>query len=450
VFSKLTIRSRITIGSFIVAAVITAIALLGLRAQIERILLDADISLAQTDLASFVTDIEQHPAEPMDPPAPGLLVYVRSPSGVEAVNSIPTDLRDELAFRDPRAETFAIHADGKPYTIVARVVHTTTGDWALWAARSGEASALASAALDRALIIGGIILLGIFAIASWLLTSAALRPVARMRREAEGLNSATSSQRLAVGPADDELAELGTTLNEFLDRVQQSAEREKQMVSDAAHELRTPLAALKTQLELAHADFGDATALEREIVAAEGSVERLSSLATGLLELSRLEAHEDALAESTVNELESELMGSIDRARMLALAKQVDVSFETQYSDPSARVQLASTSFGRLLDNLLSNAVVAVAVEGTVRVTLRDSDSEIELEVADDGPGVPASFLAVAFDRFTRPDNSRTSTTGGAGLGLALVRGIARSAGGDVSLRNSHPGLVAVVHIPKM
>jgi signal transduction histidine kinase len=304
--------------------------------------------------------------------------------------------------------------------------------------------------LDAALIVGGLIALIAFTAASWLLTTFALRPVTAMRRRAQTLSGTGESERLPVGTAQDELAALATTLNEFLDRVHDGTLRERRMVSDAAHELRTPLAALRTQLELAHDDFGDADALAREIVGAENSVARLTALANGLLELSRLEGETGASGRASTSELLDETMGSVDRARTLAVAKDVDVAFAADDLNDGAMYAIEPNAFARLLDNLLSNAVNAVGDSGSVELSLRDDAGVLEVVVSDDGPGFPEAFLPKAFDRFSRPDESRSAAHGGSGLGLALVRAIAESGGGTAQLSNGATGATAIVRIPRM
>jgi signal transduction histidine kinase len=253
-----------------------------------------------------------------------------------------------------------------------------------------------------------------------------------------------------VGDVHDELSELAMTLNDLLARVRDSAAREKQIVSDAAHELRTPLAALRTQLELAHDDFGDAHALAAQVSAAEDSVQRLTSLASNLLELSRLDATSERERASTVSQLENEFLGSIDRARLLGLGTHADIGFELELTDAAARIAVDSDSFGRMLDNVLVNSIAATGQGGEVTASLRQSQVGLTLEVRDDGPGMPESFLPRAFERFSRPDGARTSATGGSGLGLALVRAIAEAAGGSATATNSHPGLVVTVTLPQL
>jgi two-component system OmpR family sensor kinase len=448
--SRFSIRTRITIGSLALAAVLLAAALLLVRFQVSSILSTADVTLAQSDLAAFQKDIAAQPDESVDDPGTGVLVYVRNPNGQLEVSTLPHDVLAVVTNSAPSDGQFTMTDDeGRAFIVVSRTVSTTSGTWGLWSARSTSSSELALQGLGRALVPGGIVFLVGFGIASWLLATAALRPVAAMRRDAEALGVGSDGQ-LPVGRSRDELTDLATTLNRFLERVHASNAREKQMVSDAAHELRTPLAALKTQLELARGDAGDADALALQLRGAEASVDRLASLASNLLELSRLESHEAAAAEASAPSLVDEFTGSVDRARTLALGKEITIDFELDVADERARYAIHPQAFGRLADNLFSNAGNAVARHGHVVGTLAQHDGQLVLEVADDGPGMPVDFVPIAFERFTRPDASRTTSTGGSGLGLALVRALARDAGGEASVQNTHPGLAVTVAIPKM
>ncbi|WP_341953701.1 HAMP domain-containing sensor histidine kinase [Salinibacterium sp. TMP30] len=448
-FSKLSIRARITLGSVAAATILLLLALLVVRVAVHDILIEADRSLATSDLTSFVADITANPDETVDDPGTGVLVFIQDPTKNVQVNTLPRDVRKAISRRDPDNTTFTLRDDDeRSYVIAGRTVETTAGTWVLWSARSTSASELALHGLDRVLIVaGGVLLLGL-GLASWILASVALRPVTAMRRKAEEFSTDTEAT-LPVGPAHDELSALATTLNEFLARMRASTEREKQMVSDAAHELRTPLAALTTQLELAHADFGNAAALASQVTSAEASVNRLTSLATNLLELSRLET-ESNTATSRAGELVDEFMGSIDRARLLGMAKAAQVDFTVSTADETARYRIGAQSFGRLVDNLLSNALAAISAQGEVSATFTSDSGGLRLDVVDDGPGMPAQFIPIAFDRFSRPDVSRTESTGGSGLGLALVHAIASAAGGTATLENTGDGLRVSVYLPNM
>ncbi|MBL0885107.1 HAMP domain-containing histidine kinase [Myceligenerans sp. I2] len=448
-FSRLSVRARITLGSSVVAAALLGVALVVVHLRVGAVLTHADVSLARSDLTPFAAEIATHQDEIQDDPGTGVLVSVRSPAGQLEVNTLPHDVAREVEHHDATDGNFTMTDDeDRSYVVVGRVVTTGDGGWTLWAARSTAASKLALEGLDRLLLVGSLLLLLCFAVASWVLTSVALRPVTAMRRRAEALGGAGDGT-LPVGPAQDELAALATTLNTFLARVRATADREKRMVSDTAHELRTPLAALKTQLELAHRDFGDAAALAAQVRAAEVSVERLASLASNLLELSRLESR-DAVGSSTAGDLVEEFTGSIDRARMLGLAKSADITFEVHVENRSASYRLDAQALGRVADNLLANAVRAIDDGGAVRAALTQAPDSLTLTVQDDGPGMPPDFVQHAFERFSRPDESRTAASGGSGLGLALVQAVADAAGGQARARNTHPGLEVTVSVPKV
>ena len=209
-----------------------------------------------------------------------------------------------------------------------------------------------------------------------------------------------------------------------------TALREREMVSAASHELRTPLSVMTTQLELAHKHFGDAQALEGEIRSAERSLDRLSRLAGNLLELSRLDAAQSDAQSGNAAALESELMDAVDRGRLIAGVSGPEIELATKITDPHATYGLSVTAFSRILDNLLSNSLQATPQNGMVLLDLSQHEHSMVLAVGDTGHGIPEDFIPYAFERFTRPDEARTATSGGSGLGLALVDAIIRNAGG--------------------
>lgn len=449
VLQRLAIRTRITIGSVVVAAAIFAIAMAAGHAEVVSILSASDRSLAAADLNDYATEIKANPGGLVDDSGKGLLVFIRDPRGSIMLDALPHDVSEMVAHRVGGNETFSLDSEDGAFVVVGRSVATATGDWSLWAARSTASRDLAMQSLDRAFLVGAGGLLALFGFASWLLAAAALRPVRRMRTQAESLG-VESSAILRVGPAEDELSELATTLNSFLARVRASTAREKQVVSDAAHELRTPLSALTTQLELAHDDFADAPALAARVMTAEKSVARLSSLTANLLALSRLEAQPTPARASSAEELLSELMGCIDRARLIGLAGSVEVGFSVTAVDAALRFAISPENFARLADNLLANSIAAVPRYGAVNADLSQSTAGLVLRITDTGPGMPDAFLPHAFERFSRPDDSRTAGTGGSGLGLALVQAITIAANGTVAVHNTDTGFVATVEIPHM
>jgi signal transduction histidine kinase len=238
--------------------------------------------------------------------------------------------------------------------------------------------------------------------------SRVLRPVEAMRAEVAEINEHNLSRRVPVPSADNEIARLGATLNETLDRVHRTVEDTRRFVGDASHELRSPLAALRAELEIAlsHPHMADWPTV---VKAALEDAERLQELTTDLLLLARLDA--DALDKQDTVDLTAVVRREVRRRAMVTLDADDHVLV------PGRRAQLS-----RLLGNLLDNAERHAGTAVTVR--LRGGPSAT-LEVIDDGPGIPEADRERVFDRFTRLDEARTRAAGGAGLGLAIARRIA-------------------------
>jgi len=445
----LSIRARITLGSLLIAAVLFSIAATFFRLEVQSILDQTTATLLENDTAPVAAELGNDPTWAPDPPGEGQLIAVVDPNGTVRVSSLPRSLIKRISSLVTLGDEPELVDTGRnAYRVVAERVRTPEGTWIVVAARNQEALTLLLDELTRVLMIGAAVLLVGFGIASWLLTGAALRPVNRLRAEAESLSSNGSSARLAVPPGRDEVSRLAVTLNTFIGQLRRGIDREKQVVSDASHELRTPLAVLKAQLDLAHLDSGDAAALERDIDEASATVDRLTRLATNLLELSKLES-EQTRPETSWTDLTSEITASVDRARAVQDSRGLEVAYDTDCADPTGRYLISRTNLGQLLDNLISNAVTAMDGHGTVTVTVRQDDSAALLTVADTGPGMPDEFIPLAFDRFSRPDPSRGGTSGGAGLGLAIVRAIVDRAHGSIELRNTDPGLSVLVKLPR-
>jgi two-component system OmpR family sensor kinase len=458
VMRRLSIRWRITIGSVLIAAIFLSGAVFFFRAQVAVIINGTTGTLLMHDADPYLAQIRANPGDKIDTPSRGQLVAITNPAGVVLESNLPKSLRGIMPRLHalPEATSREVLVGDDAYRVLNQTIVSGGGTWHVITARSEESASLLLDRLTTALILGAIALVLGFGVASWLLTSAALRPVTRMRKQAAALLAKRSTEPLPQGLAVDELSALATTLNEFITEVRQSVDREKQLVSDASHELRTPLAILKSQLELAHLSTGNAAALEAEIVSAERSVQRLTSLATGLLELSQIEAtSSEALPSeasnsfriSSWNELGLELADAVDRARVLAVTKNVTVDFDAVDAPTESSYRIDIVNFGRLINNLTSNAITAVPEGGWVRIALRHSTDRLELTVVDSGAGMPEKFLPIAFDRFSRPDESRAKHTGGSGLGLAIVHAIVTAAGGSVTLTNA-AGFTVAISLP--
>jgi signal transduction histidine kinase len=289
-----------------------------------------------------------------------------------------------------------------------------------------------------AMIVGAPLLVGGFAMVCWLLVGSALRPVAALRRGAEDITTTRQAGRLPVPDADDEVRRLALTLNDMLERLERSSARQRSFVADAAHELRSPLTAIRTQLEVAraHPQQADWPQVSTDALA---DVERLSRLVDDLLVLARLE---DGAVRPPVEAVD--LVHVADRIVARTVA---DVSLRRE-GDDEVIVHADVDAVQRVVANLVDNAVRYGAT--TVIVDVRDgAGGGAVVSVADDGPGIPAEQREHVFERFTRLDHARSRDAGGAGLGLAIVRELVRSQGGEVSLEDNAPGLRAVVRLPE-
>ncbi|MFK3671895.1 sensor histidine kinase [Leifsonia aquatica] len=465
---RLSITARITIGSLLVASLFGLAAVVVIRIGVASILHNATVTLLDNDIAAPAESVKNSPQGPFDLPGGGQELAVVDASGAILASTLPAAMEPKVDKLIAFGSTPTMYQLGDDqYLVLTQTVSTPEGVVHIVAARNDETTALILDRLTAALLIGaGVLILG-FGGASWLLARAALRPVSRMREQAELIageertGQEASTSVLTVGPAQDELSELATTLNDLIRRLRASADRERQMVSDASHELRTPLAVLRGQLELAELDAGDPTALLHDIRSSHATALRLGQLANNLLELSRIEAGPTS-GRIDWRTFVDELTDAIDRARLLASgdddAGSISVDFEydpRRRPDADARIALSPTDVGRILDNLLGNAITAIrSVPGhgdaTVTAEVAVDADRVVLTMRDTGPGMPEDFIPVALDRFTRADGARTSTSGaGGGLGLAIVAALAGAAGGEVVLANGRPnGLVVAVSLP--
>lgn len=281
-------------------------------------------------------------------------------------------------------------------------------------------------------------LLLFIALGTWALAGSALAPVERMRAEAGTLGAADVSGRLTLPESHDELHALAITFNDLLERLHLSLAQQRELVADAGHELRTPLAILCAELELADRPGRTPAELREAVGAARAEAARLASLAEDLLLLA---THEGRPA--TRVDL-SDLAAAAVEARR-GPADRAGIRLELTAS-PACVTQGDPASLRRALDNLLGNALGHSPPGSTVEVGVDAHSDTVVLRVRDRGPGFPPDFLPHAFDRFRRADTARSSRTS-AGLGLAIVAAIADNHGGMAAAANNEPGPGACVSI---
>ncbi|MFB6934790.1 sensor histidine kinase [Streptomyces chartreusis] len=270
------------------------------------------------------------------------------------------------------------------------------------------------------MLIGFPLLLGVVAGVTWLVTRRALRPVEGIRGEMAAITASEDlARRVPVPGTHDEVARLALTTNETLAALQTSVERQRRFVADASHELRSPIASLRTQLEVGVA--------HPELLDLDGAVEdtvRLQGLAADLLLLARLDAGErpgDARFD----------LGALAR-------EQAEGRAEVTVEARSAQVAGSRGQVGRVLTNLLDNA--ARHARSAVTLTVRREGEWVVAAVADDGDGVAEADRERIFERFVRLDEARSRDDGGAGLGLAIARDVAVRHGGTLTVGRAPAG----------
>jgi signal transduction histidine kinase len=410
---------------------------------------DSDALSTAHDVAALVD--EQRLSDPL-PVAGGQLVQVVDAQGRVLSASIGADrltslLRPEElpAARSGRRS----YVDGSragvvgPLRVVALPAGQTQDPQTVIVARPVAEVYRSVGILRTGLLVVYPVLVLVLAVLAWRVVGAALRPVESLRAGAEAITGAEAgtgagaADRLPVPQSRDEISRLAVTLNGMLDRLAAARARQRAFVADAAHELRSPLANLRTELEVAQR-HGIPPAMVDDLLV---DVERLSRLVDDLLLLARADdAHVPGLRAEPV-ELHEVLTEVADRFR--AARVPVDV-----LDGSPLWIAGESQSLQRVVDNLVHNAVRYAATRVTVSATAEAS--EVVLAVADDGPGIPSADRQRVFDRFTRLDDARARDAGGAGLGLAIVRELVRRHGGTVQLADAKPGVRAEVRMPRL
>lgn len=281
---------------------------------------------------------------------------------------------------------------------------------------------------------GPLALLTALAGGNWLARTA-LVPVERITATANEITARHLDRRLEVPPTDDELSRLSDTLNRMINRLQHSFEEMRRFTADAAHELRTPLAVIRNQAEVARRAARSPEEYQRVLDSVIEETRHLSLLADQLLQLCRADAdltRQDrqplALDELLVEAAES----FIPAARHKEIT--IDLNLAESIVTTGDSVQLR-----QLWRNLLDNAVKYTPNNGLVCISAFHRGQHAVVEIVDNGIGIPAEHLPHVFDRFYRVDSSRHRDTGGAGLGLAICRAIVDSHGGDIQI-DSTPG----------
>lgn len=291
--------------------------------------------------------------------------------------------------------------------------------------------------LRTTLLIGAPLLLAALAVIAWYVIGWTLKPVEALRRGAERISGSNRAERLPVPPSNDEIAALARTLNQMLDRLATVRDQQRNFVADAAHELRSPLASIQVQLEVAQRIDNSSDLIDDALI----DIHRLCALVEDLLLLARADADVPGPTHPTTFDAQT-LLHDITTDRPPG---RVPI---TTTPGPPADIEADQTELRRAIANLLDNAVRHAHTHVNTRITT--TNDLVTVHIIDDGPGVAPNDRQRVFQRFTRLDDARDRDNGGSGLGLSIVAQIVHRAHGTVELtdpQNGH-GLEARINLP--
>ncbi|MCS6570513.1 HAMP domain-containing histidine kinase [Curtobacterium flaccumfaciens pv. flaccumfaciens] len=426
-----SVRARTTLGAGVVVLAALVIGAVAFVVVLRLVLLDGVRTSAEAGLEQVSSRVEADGAAAVTG-YEDVLVQVIGDGGAVLAHGEDAD-GDAL----PTADESRWTHDGERWLLVADDVDLPGG---------GEATLVYGATLDQAdtavrtavvlLAVGVPVLVLLLVAVTWAVTGRSLRPVERMRTEVETIRAARPDARVEVPDTGDEVARLASTMNAMLDRLERSAESQRRFVSDASHELRSPIASIRQHAEVAvaHPERTEVADLA-DVVRSEAV--RLQDLVIGLLELSRLD--EGGIRTRRPVDLDDLALDAVARARARSTA---GVAPARDGDAPTVRVDGSAISAARVLgDERVLAGVVRNLVDNAVRhastrvaVSLTEHDGSAVLTVDDDGTGVPEDERERVFERFVRLDEARSRDAGGAGLGLAIVRDAVRAHGGDTTV----------------
>ncbi|WP_123313683.1 cell wall metabolism sensor histidine kinase WalK [Curtobacterium sp. JUb34] len=427
-----SVRARTTLGAGVVVLAALVVGAVGFVVVLRLVLLDGVRTAAEAGLEQVSSRVESDGAGAVTD-YEDVLVQVIGDGG-----SVLAHGEDADAPALSTADESRWSHDGERWLLVSDDVDLPGG---------GEATLVYGVSLEQTdtairtavvlLAVGVPVLVLVLGMVTWSVTGRSLRPVERMRTEVETIRAAQPDARVVVPDTGDEIARLATTMNAMLDRLDRSAAGQRRFVSDASHELRSPIASIRQHAEVAaaHPDRTDVAEFS-DVVRSEAV--RLQDLVTGLLELSRLD--EGGTGTRRPVDLDDLALDAVARARARVPADAT--------GDSTIRVDGSGISAARVLgDERLLTGVVRNLVDNAVRhavsrvtVALVELDGVAVLTVDDDGAGVPAGERDRVFERFVRLDEARSRDAGGAGLGLAIVRDAVRAHGGEATVTDSPLG----------
>jgi signal transduction histidine kinase len=437
--ARTTVAATIALGVTTVTGALVMMALLG-RSQLAGVQGPLEQRAGQVAAMARSGTLR----DPLNfPEQPGALVQVVDAKGrvIAASDALqgraPIGRVEGAQPRVLSAWTERLTSDDETYRVVGLTERTTSGPIRVFAAASLEAVSDSMTGLQIQLAVGLPLVLALVALISWQVIGRALRPVESIRVQVAEIGGSGRIDRRVPEPAGhDEVWRLARTMNEMLQRLQAAAERQRRFVADASHELRSPLASLRTQLEVNrdYAHRGDG-GIDDQLA----EVERMERLVGDLLLLAKADERRLVVRSRPVD-LREVVLDEVERAGSRARVRldTAGVAAATVHGDQQ--------ELARVVRNLLDNAVRFARAR--VELSIAERDGHVELTVADDGPGVPAAARERVFERFARLDEGRARDAGGTGLGLAIVREVVVAHGGSVTVDGA-TGARFVVSLPR-
>lgn len=280
-----------------------------------------------------------------------------------------------------------------------------------------------------------IVSLGCATAGGYFLVRQALEPVDQMAASAEQISLHNLRERLPPIHTGDELERMANSLNRMIERLQDSLQQNRRFIADASHELRTPLTIMRGELEHMVETSSAQPQLRSSAASVLEEVERLARIVEGLFAISRLDAGE---AQTEWRPFDLAALVCDTAGQMCLLAEDKGINILTEAAAP-AMVLGDRSRMKQVIVNLLDNAIKFTGDGGSVHIGVERKGDFVELKVADNGVGIPFEAQSKVFDRFYRVDLARSRESGGAGLGLSIVRSICSAHGAEVTLRSA-PG----------
>ena len=431
-FERLTtIRAITTIVATIVVALALTVGAIALVVAAQRTMVDEVTEAAGKQAAEVVGQLESgRPPVLEEAGSDEQMVQVMTPAGAVVASSSNVAGQPAVARLAPGQSAQVITPlDNDAFIAVAQSAQTANGQRIVLVARALVDVLDTTKAITRLLIIGLPVMVVVVALATWFAVGRALAPVEAIRREVDKISAAQLNRRVPQPKAHDEIGRLAATMNRMLERLEGARNSQRRFVSDASHELRSPITTIRQHAEvtLAHPDRMTAQELADVVLAEQ---QRMQSLVEDLLLLARADEHVPLSREPV--DLDDLAFEEGHRLRSTT-SKRVDTS-----GVGVARVQGDADALRRVVRNLGENA--ARHASSRADIALADLGHDVVLTVDDDGPGIPESERERVLQRFVRLDEARSRDDGGSGLGLSIVDEVVRAHGGSMSITQSPLG----------